>query len=174
MCACKLYVSKHERTHQTKSPFLSVESKKCNEITGPNCTNIPLIETVNIIIEEVFSNTTSYNGYSKTQFKKLLMLSCNENLFLFNGSLYKQHEGVQMGGSMGPVLANIFMCHMENKWLQQCTDICKPMMYRRYVDDTFLLFHNLEHVQSFHTYMNAQHPNIKFTIEMENKFPCHS
>ena len=69
---------------------------------------------------------------------------------------------------MGPILANIFMCHMENKWLQQCPDDCKPMMYRRYVDDTFLLFHNLEQVQSFHTYMNTQHPNIKFTIELEN------
>ena len=39
ICACKLYAFNHKRTHQTKSPFMSVESKKCNEITGPNCTN---------------------------------------------------------------------------------------------------------------------------------------
>ena len=72
-----------------------------------------------------------------------------------------------MGGSMGPVLANIFMCHMETKWLEQCSNDFKPLLYRRYVDDTFLLFKNLEQVQSFHTFMNSQHPNIKFTIELE-------
>ena len=38
MCACKLYAFKHKRTHQTNSPFMSVESEKCNEITGLDCT----------------------------------------------------------------------------------------------------------------------------------------
>ena len=39
MCACKPYAFKHKRTHEIKYPFLSVESKKCNGITGPICTN---------------------------------------------------------------------------------------------------------------------------------------
>ena len=38
MCTCKLCAFKHKRTHRTKSPFMALESKKCNEITGPNCT----------------------------------------------------------------------------------------------------------------------------------------
>ena len=130
-------------------------------------TNIPLMETIDIIISQLFTDNNSYHGFNEKQFRNLLMLSCTENLFLFNDSLYKQHEGVQMGGSMGPVLANIFMCYMETKWLEQCPKGSKPLFYKRYVDDTFLLFNNLDQVQSFHTFLNSQHPNIKFTIELE-------
>ena len=72
-----------------------------------------------------------------------------------------------MGGSMGPVLANIFMCHMEKKWLEECPNTFKPFMYRRYVDDTFLLFENLDQINLFHNYLNSRHPNIKFTLEHE-------
>ena len=42
MCACKLYAFKHKRTHQTKSPFMSVESENCNEITGLDCTKMSI------------------------------------------------------------------------------------------------------------------------------------
>ena len=40
-------------------------------------------------------------------------------------------------------------------------------MYQRYVDDTFCLF-NTEHAAiSFFDFLNAQHPNIKLTMEKE-------
>ena len=130
-------------------------------------TNIPLIETIDIIISQVFQDNDLYNGFNQKQFKELLMLSCTENIFLFNGTLYRQHEGGQMGGSMGPVLANIFTGCMENKWLQQFPPDFKPVLYRRYFDDAFLLFRSEDHIELFHNYMNSQHGNIKFTIEHE-------
>ena len=43
----------------------------------------------------------------------------------------------------------------------------KPVLYRRYVDDTFLLFNSRDHVQLFLTYLNSQHPNINFTFDNE-------
>ena len=36
--------------------------------------------------------------------------------------------------------------------------------YRRYVDDTFALFNNEQDNLSFFSYVNGQHPNIKFTM----------
>ena len=39
--------------------------------------------------------------------------------------------------------------------------------YRRYVDDTFALFNTEEDALSFYSYINIQHPNIKFTMERE-------
>ena len=72
-----------------------------------------------------------------------------------------------MGSPLGPHLANIFMSHMEKKWLQNCPIDFKPVLYRRYVDDTFLLFNSRDHVQLFLTYLNSQHPNINFTFDNE-------
>ena len=43
----------------------------------------------------------------------------------------------------------------------------KPISYRRYVDNTFLLFSSELHVTKFLNYMNSKHRNIKFTVERE-------
>ena len=42
-----------------------------------------------------------------------------------------------------------------------------PLFYRRYVDDTFLIFKASTHVQLFLDYLNSRHPNIKFTCDNE-------
>ena len=73
-----------------------------------------------------------------------------------------------MGSPLGPTLANIFLSYYENKWLHDCPNHYKPTYYRRYVDDTFLLFHNSSQIPQFLHYMNQQHPNIKFTSETED------
>ena len=39
---------------------------------------------------------------------------------------------------------------------------------RRYIDDTFLLFHHPSHVDQFFNYLNDKHPNITFTKEIES------
>ena len=72
-----------------------------------------------------------------------------------------------MGSPCGPTLANIFLCFCEEKWLRDCPVEFKPYMYRRYVDDTFLLFRDLNHVNQFLEYLNSRHINIKFTKENE-------
>ena len=72
-----------------------------------------------------------------------------------------------MGSPLGPTLANAFMCHMERKWLQECPVDFKPVFYRRYVDDCFLIFNSESHVDHFLNYFNNQHDCIKFTFEKE-------
>ena len=39
-----------------------------------------------------------------------------------------------MGSPLAPVLANIFMCFYESKWLNE-DNLNKPIFYLRYVDD---------------------------------------
>ena len=41
------------------------------------------------------------------------------------------------------------------------------MIYKRFVDDTFLLFRSKEHIEKFPLYLNCQHPNSKFTSEIK-------
>ena len=70
-----------------------------------------------------------------------------------------------MGFPLVPVLANLFMGHHEKRWLENCNSGIE--FYRRYVDDTFALFNTEQEALSFFSYINSQHPNIKFTMERE-------
>ena len=78
-------------------------------------TQIPLDETIENCLEELFMNSEIVNGFKRSQLKELLFLATKECYFLFNDSLYKQIDGVSMGSCLGPSLANIFMCYIENK-----------------------------------------------------------
>ena len=62
---------------------------------------------------------------------------------------------------------DVLLCHFEDQWVSDCPIDYKPSLYRRYVDDTFLLFSSEMHVTKFLNYMNSKHPNIKFTVERE-------
>ena len=84
-------------------------------------TNIPVAETCNIIIEKLFPTTNSlYSGFSKTEFSKILKNCVENNIFLFNGTLYEQVDGCPMGGCISPTIANIFLCFHEANWLNNC------------------------------------------------------
>ena len=93
----------------------------------------------------------------------------SESLILFDQEFYKQHDGVAMGSLLGPMLANVFLCYHEKNWLQNCPSEFKPVIYRRYVDDTFLLFCSKRHIEKFRNYLNGQHKIVKFTSETENQ-----
>ena len=136
-------------------------------------TNIPLDETINICIKKLFGEKTKFKGFTKNEFRKLMQFAVKDSLILFNGKYYIQNDGVAMGSPLGPHLANIFLCHNEEKWLSNCPPQFAPIYYKRYVDDTFLLFSSPKHVKKFHKYFNSRHPNIKFTFELEenNQMP---
>ena len=72
-----------------------------------------------------------------------------EILFIFNEKLYKQINGVAMGSPLGPTLANIFLGYYERRFLDICPPTFKQVLYRRYIDDTFLLFKHEYYIQNF-------------------------
>ena len=76
-----------------------------------------------------------------------------------------------MGSPLGPTLANVFLCYHEKIWLQNCPSEFKHFIYRRYVNDAFLLFHSKHHVKKSQKYLNRQHKNIKLTSETKNENP---
>ena len=103
----------------------------------------------------------------KNQFEKLLRAALSNNYFLFAGIIYEQIDGVAMGSPLGPSLANAFLAHYEQIWLNYCPDEFKPIYYERYVDDLFVLFRSPHHLVKFNEYLNTKHVNIKFTSEKE-------
>ncbi|KAL9951259.1 hypothetical protein ACROYT_G043895 [Oculina patagonica] len=75
-----------------------------------------------------------------------------------------------MGSPLGPLMANVFMCHLEEKLT--CDDKM-PSFYRRYVDDTLARMPSTEAATEFLTTLNGLHPNLSFTMELpvNNKIP---
>ncbi|XP_066924802.1 uncharacterized protein [Clytia hemisphaerica] len=132
-------------------------------------TNIPLDETIDICVERVYNKLKKVKGLLKRHFKSLLAFVTKSSCFVFNGKFYSQIDGVAMGSPLGPTLANLFLCYHELKWLEHCPVQFKPVFFRRYVDDIFLLFDNREKVKKFWRYLNSKHKNIKFTYEEEEE-----
>ena len=132
-------------------------------------TNVPLDETIDISVKKLFGRRKKYEGFSKEQFKKLLILAVKNSFFLFNGTYYEQVDGVAMGSPLGPTLANIFLCHHEETWIKKCPKQFRPEYYNRYMDDTFLLFTSVDHVKKFFRYINSRHKNMSFTFEVEHE-----
>ena len=97
--------------------------------------------------------------------KDLLVFATKRSHFVFDGQYYDQIDGVAMGSPLGPVLANIFMCDFEEKWVMN--NGARPTIWFRYVDDTFTLFNNKDTAVQFLSYLNSRHKNIQFTIEFE-------
>ena len=132
-------------------------------------TNVLIQETIDIVVNSLFDNQNTLENLNKSQFKKLLEVCVKDNNFIFNGEHYVQHEGFAMGSPLSAPMANIFLSHHEINWLNDCPWAFKPLLYRRYVDDTFLVFRKREHVDLFCDYLNGKHPNIQFTKEYESE-----
>ena len=131
-------------------------------------TNIPVEETINIILNKIFIEPDFlYHSFNRPQVKKLLELAVLDTVFIFNGNAFKQVEGMAMGSPLGPTFANIFMCSLEESMLDEYPLRFHPLSYNRYVDDTFGLFKNEYDAECFLNYANSRHPNIKFTLEKE-------
>ena len=65
-----------------------------------------------------------------------------------------------MGSPLGSTFANIFLCHCEREWLDNCP-ICFKLWY---TNGTLKIFYT----RYFIDYMSKQHKCLKFTSEAEN------
>ena len=132
-------------------------------------TNIPLDETINIWVKKLSKTLdTLVKGISKNDFRDSLNLATKESFLTFNSKFCIQVGGVAMESPLGPILANIFLSHHEENWLNKYPVEFKPSCYRRYVDDIFVLFESPESAHSFREYMSSKHQNINFTVKQEN------
>ena len=100
---------------------------------------------------------------TKSDLVELLNIATKNQLFQFEGSLYEQIDGVAMGSPLGPLMANTFMCSIEDRLQDQGK---LPEFYKRYVDDTLSIMPNVETAESFLSVLNEIHPSVSFTMEL--------
>ena len=67
-----------------------------------------------------------------------------------------------MGSPISPIVANLFMEDLETKAL--ATSTAPPTLWKRYVDDTFIIIHKAEK-NNFLQHLNSIDDNIHFTCE---------
>ena len=91
--------------------------------------------------------------------------TCSKTVFSTNKKLYQQIDGVSMGSSLGPLLANIIMTQLERTIIKNFIDDKILLFYGRYVDDTLVVIKK-EHLQLVHNTLNSFDKNLKFTVDL--------
>ena len=133
-------------------------------------TKVPVKDAIDVVCSELSEDDTLFDRTElDAESIRKLMLACLEcRYFLCQGSFYEQREGVPMGLTLSVVLANAYMEHLEESVLNTAT--CKPTIWRRYVDDTFIIWnHGAESLDIFHQHLNSFCQDIQFTVEREHE-----
>ena len=126
-------------------------------------TMVPLEEAIDYTIQ-LLDSRDMLTEYSEETMRSLLLLATKDVLVEFGGQFHLQIDGVAMGSSLGPTLANIFMSKIESEAKERGATFD---YYTRYVDDCFSIVPDLAVAQLNLSILNQIHPKIQFTIETE-------
>ncbi len=140
-------------------------------------TKVPVDQTLQVVRRRLMKMWSSEDGKEELAeitslkpdaFMELLNFVMQDFYFCYAKKLYWQKSGLPMGNRLSPVLANIYMEEMEIAVLERFP--VQPKMYTRFVDDIFLIYDCTEfHLTKFLDLFNAQHPDIRLTLERENE-----
>ena len=125
--------------------------------------NVPLDFTVDVILKRIYEKNEIQTNIKKNEMKQLLFL-CTENVhFSYNGIIYQQCDRVAMGSPLGPVLAGIFMVHLECTLIPKLTEHVNS--WKRYADDIISIKETS--ISRVLTVLNSFYKNIEFTYKIE-------
>ena len=101
-------------------------------------TNVPVDETIDLLLDHIYrNNDTPQLNIPENSLRRLLQICTKEAPFRDQrGNLWKQIDGVAMGSPLGVLFANTYMGFVEQRVFQL---IPQPTIYRRYIDDTFVV-----------------------------------
>ncbi|KFD67390.1 hypothetical protein M514_20426 [Trichuris suis] len=133
-------------------------------------TSIPMDITLNALENLLDKDSTLSQRTSLKAFhvKKLVSFCMKEaNYFRFGEQCFMQNSGAPMGSSLSPVLAEVFMEHLEEIAFSTANESIVPVLFKRYVDDVFAITKSGED-EAFLNHLNSLFPAcISFTIEKE-------
>ena len=70
--------------------------------------NVPLNETINIILDQIYQQKLLKTNLKKRTMKKPLLDSCTKTAFSYDKVISQQCDGVSIGPSFPSVLTNYF------------------------------------------------------------------
>ena len=97
-------------------------------------TNVPVLETINIIINNIYHHLTFPPLKINSNTLRKILLLCTTEVPFYNshGNIFIQKDRIAMGSVLGPIFCNFCMSALENKVFNT---INKPNIYLRYADD---------------------------------------
>ena len=127
--------------------------------------NIPIDETINITKPLLLAQ----NDKTITQqMTTLLENTLQQNYFSFENNIYQPTKGICMGSPLSGDIAEIFLQHIEQTNNKQIMENKNITFYTIYVDDILIIYDSTHcSATDINIYMNAIHPNLKFTPTQE-------
>ena len=123
-------------------------------------TNVPIKDTIDFIINEIYTEMKLKPICTKLIMKRLLLKLSSESTFMFQSKFYKQKDGCTMGGPLSVTFANIYLTKLEN----ECVKPMAPTFYKRYVDDV-ISKRKVDTEDTLFNSINNFHSKINFTVE---------
>ena len=83
--------------------------------------------------------------------------------------MHKQIDGVATVLPLGLTLGNsfLFFFFLEKTWLDHRPDEFKPIYYKTYLHDIFILFKSEDHLTETRNYLNKSPPSTKLSFEQK-------
>ncbi len=127
---------------------------------------------ITLDVESLYTNiditilvNEALNNYPK-DIIDMIKFVLDNSYVTFNDKIYKQINGLAMGTNMAVAIANIYMMNLVDKKIEQANGV---KMYRRYIDDLYILFEGTqEEALALQIYMNNLVTGLRFTMESNN------
>ncbi|CAM0512587.1 unnamed protein product [Fasciola hepatica] len=132
-------------------------------------TNVPGREVIRIMCDHVEQNQLKIGIPVSVLVRQLLLCTTNVS-FSFLGWAYRQIDGVAIGTPLSPILAHMFLAHLEEK---ASKILERSQLYKRYVDHVLVITISLEETTWIMDKLDRLHPNIRFTMETEIEDTLH-
>ena len=128
-------------------------------------TNVPLGPTLDFLKRKLPSVNFDF-GIPINCLVELIELCTKNSYFQYGKEFYEQVFGMAMGNPLSPVLAGLFLEHVETEILPLYTGV-QPKLWLRYVDDSLSRVSTDFDLNGFLHFLNSLYPTLKFTYEWE-------
>ena len=130
-------------------------------------TNIPIIDTLNIIKDYVNNDDqfTRKTAIPQDKFLDLVHLVLTTTWYTFNSQFYQQTDGVAMGGPASSTTTEVYVHAYERTAITRA--LYPPKVWEVFVDEVYSIYKCM-HLENFFNRVNNLHQNIKFTMEEES------